>query len=147
MGLPINKLYATNTNDESGRIHLSAWIPEKHEDGKYYCPKNTPIGLDHWVPNTLDLKPEEGTVEVRIIKSDKETGIWLVCFDDYFGDEQHLYAGIKPMFKEGTKNIDWKLFNKLIDDDDSANPFTLHVGTGIKMVAGDGPIAVTLERI
>lgn len=148
MGVPISELYATNVGDNGhGEIMISSWIPEKHEDGKYYWPKETPIGLNHWVPNVLGLTEEEGPVRVEIVPSETETGIWMICFDDYFGNEHHLYAGIKPRFIEGTKNVDWKYFHEMTDNDDNANPFTLHVSSRhISMVAGEGPIAVTLQR-
>ncbi len=55
MGLVKKTLYATNTNDESQRIFLSAYIPEKR-DNEYFRPKDTPLGYDMWVPNCLDLK-------------------------------------------------------------------------------------------
>jgi hypothetical protein len=128
MGLPIRELHVTNTGSETGHIILTKWIPVKKDDGRYCWPPNTPLGFDMWIPNVLGLKEEEGTVSVKIVESKKETGLWLICFNDYFGDEQHLYANHKP-----------------IHEDEEYN--SLHVSTDIKMEAGDGPIPVTLERI
>ena len=136
MGLPIRDLKATNIE---GQVLISKWTPEKREDGKYYMPRETPIGLSMWIPNVLGLKEEEGTVDVRIIKATEETGLWLVCFDDYFGNEQHLFD-YKPRFKERTKKIDWEYDNEV------GEQLSLHVWSEIKMIAGDGPIPVTLER-
>lgn len=146
MGVAIRKLYATNTGDESKKILLSAWIPEKR-DGKsgYFFPPNTPLFYDLWVPNVLDLKEEEGPVEVEIVESDKETGLWILCYDDYFGDEQHLTT-YKPKFKEGTKKRDAEYANSLLIDED-VDIFDLHVDTNLKLKAGDGPISVTLKRV
>ena len=140
MGIPIRQLHATNTNDPSGHILLSKYIPIKKEDG-YHMPPDTPIGYDMWVPNVLGLKAEEGTVPIMVVQSEEDTGIWLVCFDDYFGNEQHMYAH-KPRFVEGTKKLDWEY------EDDEENNFDigLHISSDIKMVAGDGPIPVTLVR-
>ena len=136
MGVPIRQLYATNIDNE---ILLSKYIPIKKDDG-YHRPFE-PIVTDLWVPNALGLQPEENTVPVMIVPSEKETGIWLVCYDDYFGNEQHLYAH-KPKFKEGTKKLDWEY------EDDENNDFDigLHISTDIKMEAGDGPYPVTLQR-
>ena len=140
MGIPIRQLYATNTGDETGEIFLSKFIPVKTENG-YKRPPETPIGYDLWVPNAFDLKEDEGTVPVMVVRSEKETGIWLVCYDDYFGNEQHLYAH-KPRFIEGTKKLDWHYENDENDDFDIG----LHVSTDIEMIAGDGPYPVTLQR-
>jgi hypothetical protein len=146
MGLPIRELNVTNTGDESGQIILTKWLPEKRDDGKYYWPPDTPLGHDMWIPNVLDLKIEEGTVPVEIVKSEDETGLWLICVNDYFGDEQHLYANKKPIHKEEKDRFgDYKGFRDwIIDEDEEFN--SLHVATDIKMVAGDGPISVTLKR-
>lgn len=146
MGLPIRGLNVTNTGDETGRIILTKWIPEKRDDGNYYWPPNTPLGYDMWIPNVLDLKEEEGTIPVEIIESKEETGLWLICFNDYFGDEQHLYANKKPIHKEEKDRFgDYKGFSDwIIDEDEEFN--SIHVATDIKMVAGDEPISVTLKR-
>ena len=143
MGLPKNRLWVTNTGDESGDILLSAYKPVKVERG-YIAPPDTPIGYDMWIPNCLGLKPEEGVVRVEIVESEEETGLWLICVNDYFGDEQHLYAGGKPIHLPPEQRFgdykgfrDWKTF-------DSFN--SLHIGTNIKMKAGDGPLSVIPKR-
>lgn len=138
MGIAIRNLHATNVGDESGYILVSSWIPIKKKDG-YHRPPETPIGLDIWLPNVLDLKPEEGTVDVIVVPSDVETGIWLYCFDDYFGNEQHL-CNYKPAFIDGTKRPDPKPY------DENEDAWSIHIWCDIEMVAGDGPIPVTLER-
>jgi hypothetical protein len=138
MGLPIRNLYATRIENE---ILLSAWKPEKRKDGKYYRPDNTPIGLDMWVPNVFNLGESEGTVEVDIVPSNKDVGIYLFCFNDYFGNEQHIFT-FKHKFKEGTKNIDWGYAERTC----SENYWGLHVSCDIKTVAGDGPITITLTK-
>ena len=147
MGIEIRELNVTNLNDENGKgdIFLSEWIPVKTENG-YKCPPYTPLGYDMWIPNVLDLKIEEGTVPVEIVKSEDETGLWLICVNDYFGDEQHLYANKKPIHKEEKDRYgDYKGFRDwIIDEDEEYN--SLHVDTDIKMKAGDGPISVTLKR-
>lgn len=147
MGLPIKELNVTNPNDENGKgdIFLSKWIPVKTENG-YKWPPDTPLGYDMWIPNVLDLKIEEGTVPVEIVESEEETGLWLICVNDYFGNEQHLYANKKPIHKEEKDRYgDYKGFRDwIIDEDEEYN--SIHVGTDIKMEAGDGPIPVTLKR-
>ena len=145
MGLPKNKLWVTNTGDPSGNILLSTFKPVKKEDGKYsYPPDTPPIGYDMWIPNCIGLKPEEGTVRVEIVEAEKETEMWLICVNDYFGDEQHLYSGKKPIHLPPEERFgdykgfrDWKI-------EDPYN--SLHVGTGIEMKAGDGPISVKPKR-
>lgn len=140
MGLGIKKFYATNTADESKNIFLSGWKPIKKENG--YCwPPNTALGADMWIPNVLDLKEEEGTVEVEIIKSETETGLWMACEDDYFIGEQWLYT-FKPIFKEDGKRIDWTK----LEEDETIDEFnSIHVRTDIDTETGD-VIPVTLKR-
>lgn len=145
MGLPHAKLYATNVGYDDGKICLSAWAPERR-DGEYYMPHNTPIGLDMKIPNILNLTPDDGPVLVKVVPSETETGLWVACFNDYFGDEQHLF-NYKPEFKikDGVKTdrINWgdHLDNDEVDD------WELHISMkDIKMVSGDGPIAVTIVK-
>ena len=133
MGLGHRKLYATNTGDESGKIFLSAWKPIKKEGG-YCMPPNTPLGGDIWVPNSLDLKEEEGTVPVMVVKSEEDTGTWLICADEYFGGEEHLF-NYKPKFRDDNpKRIDWEYADSLIEDD---NMFGIHIITDIGMKSGE----------
>ena len=145
MGCPITEFHVTNTGDVTGHILLTKWIPDKRDDGKYYRPKDTPLGYDMWIPNVLDLKEEEGTIPVKIVETNEETGLWLICFNDYFGDEQHLY-NFKPIHKD-EKDIDGphkSCRDWIFPEED----WGLHVWVkDIKMKAGDGPIPVTLERI
>ena len=144
MGLPKSKLWVTNTGDPSGDILLSAYKPIKKEDGKYYSPPDTPLGYDMWIPNCIDLKPEEGVVRVEIVECEEETGMWLICVNDYFGDEQHLYAGEKPIHLPPEQRFgDYKSFR---DWNTHGSYNSLHVGTNIEMVAGDGPLSVKPKR-
>ena len=143
MGLPNDKLWVTNVGDESGDVFLSAYKPEK-VDGKYYRSPETPVGFDMWIPNCLGLKPEEGIVRVEIVEAEEETGLWLICVNSYFGDEQHIYANEKPIHLPPEERYgdykgfrDWKI----------SDPYnSLHVSTNIKMIAGDGPLSVKLKR-
>ena len=134
MGLPKSELWVTNTGDPSGEILLSAYKPVKKENGKYYAPPKTPLGYDMWIPNCLGLKPEEGVVRVEIVKTKEETGIWLMCFDDYFGSENHIFVNKKPEWildKEGKKtSVKADHFN------------SLHVSVPFKTKHGDGPINI-----
>ena len=142
MGIPKKTLYATNTNDESKEILLSAYIPEIRDD-KYYRPKNIPLGYDMWIPNVLDLEFEDGTIQVEVIESEKETGLWLICEDDYFAEEQWLYTD-KPKHIEGrTDKFD---FNEEHYEEDVDFFNSLHIDTDIKMKNGDC-INVTLKRV
>ena len=137
MGLPKETLYATNIDDESKNIFLSTYIPEKR-DGEYYQPKDIPLGYDMWIPNVLDLKIEDGTVQVEVIESEKETGLWLICEDGDSLEEQWLKT-YKPKHVKGrTDKFDYK---------EDVNVFnTLHIYTEIDMKSGDC-IDVTLKRI
>ena len=142
MGLPKKTLYATNTNDESQRIFLSAYIPEKR-DNEYYRPKDTPLGYDMWIPNCLDLKYNEETVQVEVIESKEETGLWFIQEDGDFLEEQWLQTD-KPKYMEGkTDKFDFNE-NHYEEDVDFFN--NLHIDTNIKMKNGDC-ISVTLQRI
>lgn len=148
MGLPARELYVTNTGDETGYILLSKYIPIKKENG-YHIPPNTPIGSDMWIPNVLDLKEDEGTVSVNIVKSDKETGIWVICFNDYFGNEIHMYT-CKPIHKEEQDRFgNYKSFRDWEIPEDDINMWSLHIWFKDldDLVAGDGPIPVTVVRM
>ena len=142
MGLPKETLYATNTNDETKEILLTSFIPEKR-DNNYYRPKNIPLGNDMWIPNVLDLKIEEGTVQVKVIESEKETGLWLICEDDYFAEEQHLYTDKPKHIKDRTDKFD---FNEDHYENNVDFFNTLHVSTDIETKNGDC-INVTLKRV
>lgn len=143
MGLPAKVLYATNTGDDR-EIFLSEWKPSL-ENGRWMMPPETPIGLDMWISNVLDLKESEGPVVVRVTKAEEETGLWLVCYNEYFGNEQHLY-NFKPKFeKDRPDRIDFEYMNKI--ETNNPNAWGLHVRSDQEMVAGDGPIPATLKRI
>ena len=144
MGIAKDKLWVTNTGDPSGDILLSAFKPVKKGNGKYSYPPDTPVGYDMWIPNCIDLKPEEGVVRVGIVETEEETGLWLICVNDYFGNEQHLYAGEKPIhLPPEERYLDFKGFR----DWKIKDPYnSLHIGSEIKMVAGDGPLSVKPKR-
>lgn len=142
MGLPKRTLYATNTNDESKRILLSAYIPEKREKG-YYPPEEIPLGYDMWIPNCLDLKYDEGTVQVEVVESEKETGLWLICEDGNFLEEQWLVTSKPNYIEERTDKFD-------LDEDHYESDVDffniLYISTNIEMKNGDC-IDVTLRRV
>lgn len=138
MDLPHRILYATNVNREDGWICLSAWKPI-FRDGEYYYDISQPIGGNMMIPNVLNLTFDDGIIPVKIVKSNVETGLWLGCFNDYFGDEKHLF-NYKPQ-NYGKFKID---FNHEFDA--NSDDWSMPVACEIDMVAGDGPIPVTLER-
>ena len=145
MGIPTRKLYATNIGDDS--ILLSKYIPVKKEDG-YHFPPNTALGDDIWIPNVLNLTEDDGTVPVKVVKSDVETGLWVICVNDYFGDEIHMYT-CKPTHKEEKDRFgDYKSFRDWEFPEDDINVWGLHIWFKDlnDLVAGDGPISVTLVR-
>lgn len=147
MGLPKREFYLVNTGDESGRIILTAeWHPVQHNDGKWYYPEEYPLGLDMWIPNFIGLKPEDGIVKAKLEMSEEETGLWVICVNDFFGDETHMYAQ-KPIHKPENKRYgNYKGFRdwEFPDPDD----WGLHVGIeNCKMEAGDGPLPVTIKII
>ena len=142
MGLPKKTLYATNINHETNDIFLTAYIPIKKEN-RYYRPENTPLGYDMWIPNVIDLKFDDGTIQVEVIESEKETGLWLICEDGYFLEEQWLHTD-KPKYVEGrTDKFD---FNEEHYEEDVDFFNSLHIDTDIKMKNGDC-INVTLRKI
>ena len=139
MGAPISELHLTNTGDESGRLLLSKWIPIKEGPGKYTAPPDTPLGYSMWVPNFIGLKEISGTFKVELVKSDEETGIWLMCFDNYFGGETHIFVDRKPEWildKEGKKkSVRADHYN------------SLHVLVPFDAKHGDGPINIRFRLI
>ena len=139
MGLPNKYLYATNTGED--KIFLSAWKPIKKEGGYCWNPEAS-MGNEMWIPNVLGLTEEEGTVPVKIIRSQEETGIWIICYDDYFGGEKHIYV-YKPRFLEGTTRLDYNYSEGLRDTDDI---FGIHVTSSFDMNSGEGPWPVTFVR-
>lgn len=142
MGLAKKTLYVTSTGDDSENIFLSAYIPEK-KDGEYYRPKNIPLGYDMWVPNCLGLRYDEGTVQVKVIESKEETGLWLIQEDGDFLEEQWLQTA-KPKHREGkTDKFD---FDESHYEEDVDFFNSLHIDTNIEMKNGDC-ISVTLKRI
>lgn len=148
MGIAFRHLYATNTGDETGLIFVSEFKPVKTEKG-YKRPPKTALGFDMWIPNVLNLKEDEGTVPVKVVKSDKETGIWVICVNDYFGNEIHMYT-CKPIHKpEKDRYGDYKSFRDWDFPDEEDINFGLHIWFEDldDLVAGDGPIPVTLKRI
>lgn len=146
MGIAHRILYATNIDREDGWIFLSAWKPILKDDGQYYRDCEQPIGGDMEIPNVLNLTFEDGIVPVKVVKSDVETGLWMVCYNDYFGNEKHLY-NYKPKTytdKYGELHVDYG--EKYEEDILHPEKWSMHVACEIDMVAGDGPIPVTLER-
>lgn len=146
MGIATRKLYVTNIGDDS--ILLSKYIPVKKEDGYHFSP-NTAFGDDIWIPNVLNLREGEGTVPVKVVKSDIETGLWVICVNDYFGNEIHMYT-CKPTHKEEKDRFgDYKSFRDWeFPEDDINDVWGLHIWFKDlnDLVAGDGPIPVTLVR-
>lgn len=138
MGLAKETLYATNIDGDSKKTFSYQHIFQKKKNGEYYQPKDIPLGYDMWIPNVLGLKIEDGTIQVEVIESEKETGLWLICEDGDFLEEQWLKT-YKPKHIEGrTDKFDYK---------EDVNVFnTLHVYTKINMKSGDC-IDVTLKRI
>lgn len=143
MGIAHRILYATNVGREDGWIFLSAWKPILKKDGKYYRDNTQPIGGDMMIPNVLNLTFEDGIVPVKVIASDVETGLWMVCYNDYFGNEQHLFNYKPKVFTDK-----YGFFRVMEDDDDDeeSENWSMHVASELEMVAGDGPIPVTLAR-
>lgn len=118
-------------------------IYQKKRDNEYFRPKDTPLGYDMWVPNCLDLKYDEGTVQVEVIESKKETGLWLIQENGDFLEEQWLQTD-KPKYIEGrTDKFDFNE-NHYEENVDFFN--NLHIYTNIKMKNGDC-ISVTLKKI
>ena len=145
MGLPKRDLYVTYLGDDK-TLFFSTWVPPKNKDGEYYHPSEIPIGLDMFIPNVLNIRHDDGPVKVKVVKSDKETGLWLICYDDYFGNETHLH-NYKPRFRTDTKypKVDFDYEDSLCDTMDYT-PWSIHVwAEDFGMKAGDGPIPVTLE--
>ena len=142
MGLAKETLYATNTNDESECIFLSAYIPEKR-DNKYFRPKDIPLGYDMWIPNCLNLKFDEGTVQVEVIESKEETGLWLIQEDGDFLEEQWLQTNRPKLIEGKTDKFD---FNEKHYEEDVDFFNNLHIDTNIEMKNGDC-ISVTLKKI
>ncbi len=145
MGLPKKDLYVTYLGD-ANTLLFSAWKPPKNKDGEYYHPSDVPIGLDMFIPNVLNRRRDDGPVKVKVVKSDKETGLWLICYDDYFGNETHLH-NYKPRFRTDVvyPKVDFDYEDSLCDTMDY-EPWSIHVSAeGFGLKAGDGPIPVTLE--
>lgn len=96
MGVGTRTLYVIRVEPDDENLHVSECYPTK-KNGDWCRPKGTPIGYEMFIPNIWPwLKFEDYPVEVRVVDSYKETGLYLVAIDDYFGNELHLY-NTKPI--------------------------------------------------
>lgn len=99
MGLPKRELYLTRySKDPEEVLLLSAYPLVKHETCWGYPNPPYPLGYDIFVPLSVmpGLTFEEGPIKVDLVPSETEdSGLWMVCYNDYFGNELHV-CNFKP---------------------------------------------------
>lgn len=150
MGLGISTiLHATVTDEDEKTVLLASWTPIKKGE-RFYWSEGQCLGDDIYCPNLLNLKFGE-TVPVELVRSENETGLWLVCEDGDFIGELWLYT-YKPRFIDdinGLKKLDYK-YMKTQKDTDMNCCFGLHINvihlSGFReLESGEGPYPVTLK--
>lgn len=114
----------TRVDPDTEKVLLSAYIPVKKEDG-WHMPEGQALFYEIWVPNLLNLIEDDGPVEVDIQLTEDETGVWAICYDDYFFEETHIYTVNYSLENVGGR---WKINRKLTDTSNDDNEgFGLHV--------------------
>lgn len=132
MGLAKGDLWIVKLDKDT--TFLAAYKPLQAgmKRGSWKSPPNTPLGYDMFI--NADFFPEftqyDDPIPVEIVEAEEETGLYVACYDDYFGDEQHLY-NVKPVFNEAGIRLDRSKMQK----DEGLDGF--HVATKIDAKAGN----------
>ena len=133
---PLKKLYAVIDVDNPERMLITQW----EELGTDFRPteKTPPFWYYFYCPNFLGLTREDGKVEVKIVKSEEETGLFLICY----GTDSGLYLfNHKPDYKNGVLNLGYEI------DNDLDLPLLVYIEEGIELGRTDDPKPVSLVRV
>ena len=132
MGLPKGDLWIVKIDRDT--TFLAAYKPlhAGFKRGSWKRPPNTPIGYDMFIKTDFfpELTQYDDPIPVEIVEAEEETGLYIACYNDYFGNEQHLY-NVKPVFDESGTRLDYSK----MQDDEGFDGF--HVASGIDTKAGN----------
>jgi len=155
MGIAVEKLYLTNLGEENQQ-YLSDYKPIKGEDGEWRRPGGSHMLIEMAVPVIFgELTKDDEPYTVRVVASDKETGLYLICEDGYFGNEQYI-CNYKAEKKDDDdngrhpfKSIHVNGYSEKFIEEHGFEPWQIHVyyDDHADMKHSEGPYNVTLERI
>lgn len=107
MGIGAGKLYVTRLENESKKLYLTYFKPILKEDGEYYRPENTPLGLEFEISDYFpELKKGDEPIEVKLELCEEDTRLYVAAENGYFSNEIWMYVGEKPelnVINENTK--------------------------------------------
>lgn len=131
MGLPKGDLWVIKIDKD---IFLAAYKPLHAgvKRGSWKSPPNTPLGYDMFIDTDFfpELTQYDDPIPVEIVEAEEETGLYIACYNDCFGNEQHLY-NVKPVFNEDGTRLDRRKMQE-VDELDG-----LHVNSKINAKAGN----------
>ena len=106
MGLPKGDLWVIKIDKDT---FLAAYkpLPAGVKRGSWKSPPNTPLGYDMFIDTDFfpELTQYDDPIPVEIVEAEEETGLYIACYNDFFGNEQHLY-NVKPVFNEDGTRLD-----------------------------------------
>ena len=131
MGLPKGDLWVIKIDKDT---FLAAYkpLPAGVKRGSWKSPPNTPLGYDMFIDTDFfpELTQYDDPIPVEIVEAEEETGLYIACYNDFFGNEQHLY-NVKPVFNEDGTRLDRRKMQE-VDELDG-----LHVDSKIDAKAGN----------
>lgn len=129
MGLPKGDLWVIKIDKDT---FLAAYkpLPAGVKRGSWKSPPNIPLGYDMFIDTDFfpELTQYDDPIPVEIVEAEEETDLYIACYDDYFGNEQHLY-NVKPVFNEARTRLDRSKMQEVEELDG------LHVDSRIDAVA------------
>ena len=132
MGLPKGDLWVVKIDKDTTFLAAYKPLPARVKRGSWKRPPNTPLGCDMFIK--ADFFPEltqyDDPIPVEIVEAEEETGLYIACYNDYFGNEQHLY-NVKPVFNEAGTGLDYSR----MQEDEEFDGF--HVSSRVDAKAGN----------
>ena len=132
MGLPKGDLWVVKIDKDTTLLAAYRPLPARVKRGSWKRPPNTPLGCDMFIKADFfpGLTQYDDPIPVEIVEAEEETGLYIACYNDYFGNEQHLY-NVKPVFSEDGTGLDYSR----MQGDEEFDGF--HVASRIDTKAGN----------
>lgn len=132
MGLPKGDLWVVKTDRDTTFLASYKPLPARFKRGSWKRPPNTPLGCDMFIKADFfpGLTQYDDPIPVEIVEAEEETGLYIACYNDYFGNEQHLY-NVKPVFNEAGTGLDYSR----MQEDEEFDGF--HVSSKVDAKAGN----------